>query len=341
MGWHLIARLDPSEAPALLWKDSAQREWAPLTQILRRDGLDVAALVTAALDKPPAPFLDREATPLANGPIDGVRGSRNVVIYQVVSPDTTVCGLQMWIGDLDEPVTPRPRAAGIIWDCATGTVENSEDTWMLGSPNLEGYGDVHEADQFFTQTVRFDDMLQMIELCTNPEQGGELFTTLTLLHKEGHLATLLVVGRPYNNQVRFITMITTDWVQPTIDPVTAMRISGSTPVGQSSCALLTFTRAAPTAPLVAYWVTEPHSNIAYWAGNAVTERGNEGLIHPEDAPALTAACAQIDSGAPAATVDVRLRRTNGGWERATALVSRYPEESVLARIYVVKFTMDT
>lgn len=338
MSWHLIARLTAADTPTILWKDGKPRDWAPLTQIVRRDGVDVAAIVYAALDREPAAFGSREESPLLDGVLDGRHGARRIVVHHVVCPGDVVFGLQLWVGEVDEPIEPRTRAAGIIWETA-GSVQNNEDTWMLGSPNLAGYGDVNEPDQFFTQTVRFDDMLKLIELCANPQPGAELFTSLTLLHKAGHLATLLVVGRAYGDQVRFITMITTPWDAPTIDPVTAMRISGVTPVTQSSCALMSFTRAAPREPVIAYWVTEPPAEIAHWSGPKVDDRGGQGLIHSDDGPALLDASRAVDGGAANVETSVRLRRTDGTWQMMSAAVTAYPDPVVSVRIYIVKFTI--
>lgn len=335
MGWSLIVRLTEKEAPTVCWQDGHEVEWASVTRFKRTDGVDLSGLIDAAFTAPVLPLSQRETTPVVSTSVEGRRGRRAVEIHHVVDTRGVACGLQAWVADPEVEMEPRPRAAGFMYEHASGHVTNSEDTWLLGASTTEGYGRVGDPDQFLNQVVRADDVVGTMELVAKPPLRESQIARTTLLHKDGHLDTVVTPARVYPDGVRFLTQVITPWAPPEIDPATAMRLADE--AGDQLCALVSFT---DDLPAIVYWAISPPSWVAYWSGKAAVSRDDRGVLHEGDRTELASACEQLDSGAQTAALTLRLRAIDGGWRAVSATLTRYPSQTQM-RFYVMTMTPGT
>lgn len=327
--WYLVEQLDSTATPTIVWRGDQTSDWTSLSRRTKREeGVDLTPLVQHAMTYPLESYEVREEGPLLDVPLEG-HDDRHVVVHQVAGPDgETVFGLQLWVGPVGEHPTTKPRAAGVQWDPATGQIFNSPDTFMLSESNQDHYRDVRDVDQFFTKTLRFIDLEKLVALCTSPQvkPGDTMTSKVTLYHDAGHLVNLYFCAKRCPTDVRGIAQDITQWEQPTIDPATAMRITGSTPADRSS-ALLSF-RDHPdgAVPAIAYWASDPPQWLPFWNLGPVDRQAVE-LIHPDDYGTLREARAEIDSntdGGAAADVTVRLQGSSGNWVKVDATFSAYP-----------------
>lgn len=346
MGWHIIETLVPTDEPTVVWADSDRRDWGSVARFQRLDGVDVLSIVTTVWATPVRSFEERElGEPIYDQVVRGTKRPRRVVAHHVVGPEDQPYGVQLWIGDPDEPLEPRPRTAGMLWDLANGAVHNTKDTFSLRANDLTNYGRIRDVDQFFNRVFRFDGVAEVVELCNNPESGARLHSSVTLLHDDLHLVNLQIVAKPFNGLVRGIGHDITQWDPPLVDPSTAMRVAGATPADHI-CALIAFSRDDRNAPSIAYWVTDPPSWMNYWTPTGPTFRGKGGLIHPEDRSVLQAAREEVDrqssdSQTPLETsCVVQLKAADGAWVKTTVALSQYPTNSQTRMLYVARILVN-
>lgn len=337
MGWSLVVRLADTDVPTVVWQDGKKYDWSDIRRYGRTDGVDIAGDIRAAFSAPVKSFDERENSPVMAKTIDGKFGPRRIQIHHVVDTFNEACGLQIWIGDPASEVEPRTRAAGFWFDYATAQVTNSIDTWLLGSSNIEGFGRVSDPDQFLNQVIRADDVAETIELCSNPPLRETQIAKTTLLHKDGHLETVITPARSYENEVRFLSMVVTPWSPPEIDPATALRLAGATDTGQL-CALVAFV-SADDLPEIVYWASTPPDWLAYWSGLAAVPRGTQGVLHDHDRVPLATACGSLDAGAAESEeIQLRLRTADRGWRTVDTVITRYPSPDPNTRLYVATMT---
>ncbi len=325
--WYLVEQLDQNEPATVVWRGDKVSDWVSLDRATKKaEGVNLTQLVDHAMKTPLASFDSRETAALMDLTTT-VRGKpRRLIVHQVAGPDgTTVYGLQVWVGPTDIEPPLRPRAAGVQWDPQTGQIFNSPDTFMLSAANLDHYLNIRDVDQFFTRTFRFVDLERLVYLCTSPDvrPGATLTSNVTLYHDDGHLVNLCFVAKRCTSDVRGIAVDVTQWAKPTLDPATAMRITGSTPEGNSS-ALVSFRGDAPSAvPAIAYWATDPPDWVTYWHQLGPVDRQAKELIHPDDYGDLRSARNRIDAGEEAVECAVRLLGQEE-WRPTRTLLSAYP-----------------
>lgn len=338
MGWNVIERLDPDQpAPTLVWKDGSSREFTSLNQITRKDGLKRAVLAKAfdvVLGIPPQSFEDRERKPIFDEPVEGLSQKR-VIIHQIVAADEYVVGLQVWIGGVDETPEPRPRTAGMLFTLNTFTVHNSRDTWMLRADSPESLGTFEDSDQFFNRVARFPDIGDVVDICSDAPTRSQLSSRVTLIHDNAHLVNLQIVAKRVGDSVFGLGHDITQWVKPQLDTITLMRSTGTVPTGRHT-AVLAFRRTPDTEPAIVFWVTPPPSWLKYWDGTGPLERGQDGLIHPDDHRDLVEARTSLDAE-KAGTVEkkVRLRSSDDSWISVPLTLTNYPSQET--KLYIAEF----
>lgn len=325
VGWQLIECIDPDRKPTIVWKDGQPRQWVSLAQLVRKDGVDAATItrvIAAAQAIEPAPFAERETTPLIDTVIDTRQGAKSMIAHQVVDPNNTVRGLLLWLGPAGQAPDPRPRAAGMLWG---GKVYNSPDTYMLRASNLSRYGTFDRSDQFFNRVVRFPDLPQVVELCTtsDPDSVPPLLSRVTLLHDDQHLVNLQICARRHGKITAGLGLDITAWESPTMDPATVARLKEATPDGHS-VAILSFPPGARRRmPAVVYWVSPPPEWMAYWDGSSPHQHSAE-LIHADDLDDLLDAFARLLDTGGEQVVSLRLRTSDAGWKPLPVRLSKYP-----------------
>lgn len=325
VGWQLIECIDPARKPSIVWKDGEPREWTSLAQLSRKDGLEavlVDRIIAAAVAAEPAPFEERERSPLIDTVVDTRHGSRSLIVHQAVDPTDTVRGLLLWLGEPGEPPQPRPRAAGMLW---SGQVLNSMDTYMLRASDLSSYGQFSRADQFFNRVVRFPDLAHVVDMvnASASDNVQPLLSKVTLLHDDQRLVNLQIVARRCDRTVAGIGLDITTWEEPALDPATVARLQEATPTG-SSVAVLSFPPGRRRRmPSVVYWVTPPPPWMAYWAKSGPDSAPD--LICPDDLDDLRAAFDQLLEGEnPTQVVGLRIRARTGEWRPLSVTLGKYP-----------------
>ncbi|MFC0313672.1 hypothetical protein ACFQNE_02585 [Gordonia phosphorivorans] len=340
MGWHLIEWLDRAAPPTVVWKDGAARQWAQLGLIERRDGIckaDLERLVDAALRLPADRFQDRELTPLLSSRINGRQGPRNLQVHHVVGPDEMVVGLLLWIGRIDEPVTARPRAAGVRFHPESRRMETGADGWMLHASNLDRMGNARPADSLVNRVVYVPHVGELVDLCASRAPViTDLQTEVSLVHEDLRLVNVAAAVRRRGNQVWWIGMDITRWSPPPTSPELALRLSGlPSPAARG---ILTFRDDPESVPSVLFWVSEPPQWTAYWSEGSPQPDGLGTLLHREDRAALLEARDRIDSGIVSVATTVRVRRRDQGWQTVEATLSRFP--SVNPNVFIIEITGD-
>lgn len=326
MGWQLIECIDPDRQPSIVFKDGQVREWASLSQVTRKDGLDSAVLsklITAARAVDPKPFEDREVEPLIDTTIDSRRGPQSVIVHQVADPTDVVRGLLLWIGPPGQTPEPRPRTAGMLW---SEKVFNSKDTYMLRASDLTRYGKVSRTDQFFNRVVRFPDLPRVVDMCTKDDADSRrpLLSKVTLLHDDQRLVNLQIAVRRYGNTVAATGLDLTAWEPPTMDPATVARLQSATPAGHSVAIISFRADRAQSMPTVVYWVTPPPPWMAYWSGEGPYTHSRS-LIHRDDLTDLLAAHARLLDGEATQALPLRIRTSDDQWRSLPVTLTKYPQ----------------
>jgi hypothetical protein len=351
MGWQVIERIDRCDPPTLVWKDGQPRDWSPVTQICRKDGIDrpvLTRMLDGAFAMPVKPFEEREAHPLVDLELPTKVGNKRVVVHHVVAPNDEAIGLLVWIGFPTEPLEPRPRTAGMMWAVDLRQTYSSKDTVMLRSNSTDKSGSAVDADQFFHRVLRFPQMAEIVDMC-NDEKGDRaepVFCTVTLLHDDLRLVNVRIATKRRGQFVFGVGVDISQWEAAQVDPLTAMRVTGLSPSDQSRAVLAFRGSGSGGPPGIVWWVTDPPAWIAFWGTNrpsheqpgdflsGLPAQRKGKLIYKDDFDALIAAREDLDSGrVTEVTLPVRLQGADGSWVKTSATLSNHPDRARL--LYII------
>jgi hypothetical protein len=185
--------------------------------------------------------------------------------------------------------------------------------------------------------VQFDNLSELIELCLDHGTRTHFEGRLSVLHDDGHLMAWRAVARskagPDRSEIRGITHDVTDTEEPSVGPLTALRLTelASRPDHVPAVALVAYRRLPNgelSFPAIAYWISPRPSYLAESAVDA--ENGNlvhsGNLIHPDDYAEVNRAGAILRAGDDdlEVAIHVRLLGAASNWVRTDFVMRRYP-----------------
>jgi hypothetical protein len=313
----------------VVFSNGEWRDWSSLRSITRAHGIDPVDLL-----------LDVQQSGITTDVVlNGRQGHKKVQARPIVGFEGEVYGIQLWVGAIDEEMTPPRSCAATNWDIETLTVRQTLESYLMSYASPEGFTENCDPGEFLRKVVQFDKLTDMLDLCLGDGSRTHFDGRLCVLHDNGHLMAWRAVARsnagPNKSEVRGISHDVTDTESPSIGPLTALRLTelASRPDDVPAVALVAYRRfpdERPSFPTIAYWISPRPSYLAESAvgvdnGNPV-HRGN--LIHPDDYAEIIRAGALLEVGDDDLEVSIRVRLLGAlsDWVLTEFVMRRYPGE---------------
>ncbi|MBF6137208.1 DUF5593 domain-containing protein [Nocardia puris] len=332
MTWLFVEALAMAPQPmTIINKDGAPKEWTSLRSLQRHERVDLDEVLEQIRHSASGETTDR-VVPARDG------GERFVRIVPVLGPESDVYGMHVWIGDLDDELTPHRPAAGMCFHLDTLQAQLTEESWAMSS--LPGDTDFHSTTlspaEMFRRVVRYDAIDELVALGINPDPNATHDALFTVLHNAGYLMLWQAAARGRKDQrhngMRGLNLDISDHGQPPISPLEALGLAAERPADGPAAALLASTPSVDR-PVLTEWIGHQVPTWIDWE----RENGDTMLFHPDDWDSIRATFQTLGPDQECVTA-CRIRAfTDSGWQRVEMHSRRYPGE-VGQNLHVIRIS---
>jgi hypothetical protein len=332
---------------SVVFCDGEWRDWSSVRSITRAQGIDPVDLLHDV----------QQSSVTTDVVLNGRQGQKKVQARPIVGFEGDVYGIQLWVGALDEEMTPPRSCAATNWDIETLVVRQTLESYMMSYVSSAGFSESCDPGEFLRKVVQFDKLNELLDLCLSDGTRTQFDGRLSVLHDDGHLMAWRAIARknagPDKSDIRGISHDVTDTESPSIGPLTALRLTelASRPDDLPAVALVAYRRfpdGRQPIPTIAYWISPRPSYLAESAvavgnGNPL-HRGN--LIHPDDYGEIIRAGDLLETSDNDREVSIRVRLLGAlsDWVLTDLVMQRYPgeigNELHIARFLPVQFRND-
>jgi len=229
--------------------------------------------------------------------------------WPIIGPFGDVHGIQIWVGDPKEEMTPRRLTSGVFWSTTDWLIYQTWESGAMSGTLLEDWVPTAQSSDYISRAIHMEKEQAFLEITLAPTPDMALSTWFSVRHDHGHAMQWQVILRPApdGSGVRVLYHDFSDVYPPSMPTLAELGLTEGLDGSNVHVALFEARRGSITL-----WIGRAPEWIEWQYAHLTGP-----VVHPDDLPALQTSAQRLSLGEVQHTVDlVQLHRGEGEWVKS-------------------------